>query len=413
MIRIVFVSNYINHHQIPFCEAMINKLGSEGEFTFIQTEKMEADRQQMGWGTELPSYVRETYKSPEEENACRKLIEESEVVIFGGCEDESYISPRLETARHSTDPDHGRKFLTLRMTERVYRSGQWKFVTPRGLIKKNRDHTRYNKLPVYLLCIGGYTASDFSLFGAYKNKMLKWGYFPVFKEYEAENLLDGKGFEDNGKKIPLILWAGRMLDLKHPELAVETAKYLKDKQIDFRMEIVGDGPEKENVKRLFSEYGLDDKVTLSGFKKPAEIRKLMEKADVFLFTSDRGEGWGAVLNESMNSCCVAVADSMIGAVPFLLTDGYNGFVYNSRKKNELFEKTERVVTDDGLRRRIAKHAYASIKDLWNAEVAAERLLKTITAIRDGKSLPEYEAGPCSTEKPMAEKKISRTAAGAK
>ena len=32
----------------------------------------------------------------------------------------------------------------------------------------------------------------------------------------------------------------------------------------------------------------------------------MEKADIFLFTSDRREGWGAVANEAMNSACALV-----------------------------------------------------------------------------------------------------------
>ena len=411
MMRITFVSNYINHHQIPFCEAMIEMLGNEGTFTFVQTEEMESDRKDMGWGSDLPAYVRRSYISPEERAACMRLIDDSEVVIFGGCEDESVISERLEKARLSKDPGYARTHLTIRYSERVYKSGQWKFITPRGLIKKNRDHTRYNRIPVYLLCSGGYVASDFNLFGAYKNKMLKWGYFPRYMEYDPEKLLDEKGKAQGGKKIPCILWTGRMLDWKHPELAIETAKYLKDKDIEFSMDVVGDGPEKENVLRLVKEYGLEENVTVSGFKKPSEVRRMMEKADIYLFTSDRGEGWGAVLNESMNSCCAVVADSMIGAVPFLLTDGYNGSVYESGNKEKLFEKAAELAKDENLRRSMALRANETIRDEWNAEVAAKRLLEVIVSIREGKDLPEYKTGPCSREIPMAERKISKRAAG--
>ena len=45
---IIFVSNYINHHQIPFSEACYRELG-EG-YRFIQTEPMEEERVAMGWG---------------------------------------------------------------------------------------------------------------------------------------------------------------------------------------------------------------------------------------------------------------------------------------------------------------------------------------------------------------------------
>ena len=38
-LSVVFVSNYINHHQIPFCNAMYGLL--EGSFTFVLTEPMD------------------------------------------------------------------------------------------------------------------------------------------------------------------------------------------------------------------------------------------------------------------------------------------------------------------------------------------------------------------------------------
>lgn len=43
-----FVSNYINHHQIPLCDALYERLGRG--FAFIQTMPMEAERVEMGWG---------------------------------------------------------------------------------------------------------------------------------------------------------------------------------------------------------------------------------------------------------------------------------------------------------------------------------------------------------------------------
>ena len=58
--NVTFVSNYINHHQIPFCEAMVKSLG-EGNFTFLQTMRMEKERLDMGWedlSEDLPYVVR-------------------------------------------------------------------------------------------------------------------------------------------------------------------------------------------------------------------------------------------------------------------------------------------------------------------------------------------------------------------
>lgn len=44
---VVFAANYINHHQIPFCEALLEQIG-EG-FTFVQLQEMEEERRLMGW----------------------------------------------------------------------------------------------------------------------------------------------------------------------------------------------------------------------------------------------------------------------------------------------------------------------------------------------------------------------------
>ena len=71
--KFVFVSNYLNHHQIPFCNAMYELLG--GDFAFVQTEPMEEERVKMGWSKDIQApYLRLYYH---EEEACRRLIAEA------------------------------------------------------------------------------------------------------------------------------------------------------------------------------------------------------------------------------------------------------------------------------------------------------------------------------------------------
>lgn len=381
--KVVFVSNYINHHQIPFCSAMqrlLQENSARGEFVFVQTEPMEEQRVRMGWDASgRPDYVRCSYQEPE---ACRQLILQADVVLFGGTDDESYIRERLEQGKP-----------VVRISERLYKTGRWKAVSPRGLRKKYIDHTRYRRAPVYLLCAGAYVASDFYLVRAYPGKMFRWGYFPETRHYDMGELLAGKGWEAG--KCPYILWAARMIDWKHPELAVETARYLKERQLDFRMDIIGDGELRPLVEELADKYDLRDRVSLLGYQKPEDVRSYMEKADIFLFTSDRQEGWGAVANEAMNSGCAVVADHMIGAVPFLLENGRNGLVYRDKSPEQLFALTERLVCDRQLTRRLGEEAYRTITGLWNAEQAAGSLRKLLEDIAAGKEPEPAAQGPCS------------------
>ena len=80
---------------------------------------------------------------------------------------------------------------------------------------------------------------------------------------------------------------------------------------------------------MIRSKGVEDCVEMLGAMSPDEVRAYMERADVFLFTSDFNEGWGAVLNESMNSGCAVVASHAIGSVPFLIKDGVNGLIYEN------------------------------------------------------------------------------------
>lgn len=139
------------------------------------------------------------------------------------------------------------------------------------------------------------------------------------------------------------------------------------------MDIIGGGAMEEQVKALRVEYGLEEEVRLLGFMTPARVREYMEKADIFLFTSDRREGWGAVANEAMNSGCALIADHMIGAVPYLVKDGESGLIYRDGDRSELFSLAEKLVRDRKLCAALGRNAYRTITETWNAENAAKSL----------------------------------------
>ena len=397
MPKMIMVSNYINHHQIPFCNAMYKLLG--GAFAFCQTEPMEEERIRMGWEKQedLP-YLILYQENPEK---YRKWIDTCQVVFFGGTDEESYIQYRLKSKKP-----------VIRYSERIYKEGQWKAVSPRGLLRKYLDHTRYRKDNVYMLCSGGYVASDFSIVKAYPEKMLRWGYFPQTKEYDIEVLMAEK-------KQGHILWAARFIDWKHPELPLKTAKYLKEKGLDFHMDIIGGGTLAETVSELLEKYELKNYVTLCGFKTPDEVRSYMENADIFLLTSDRKEGWGAVVNEAMNSGCTVIANHMIGAVPFLIRHEENGLIYEDGKEQQLFELTEKMLRKREICCNLGRNAYRTIIEEWNAENAAERIcglckrlgflqredIPGIAAANWEMAVKLPEKGPCSKAPIISERKM--------
>lgn len=378
--KLTFVSNYINHHQIPLADRLYEELGEN--YHFIQTMPMETERVAMGWGVDAARipYIKLFY---EEESACRQLIMESDIVVFGGVEDETYIEERLRMGKP-----------VIRYSERIYREGQWKAVSPRGLRKKYHDHIRYRKAPVYLLCAGAYVASDFALIKAYPGKKYCFGYFPKFKEQNMEQLMERKRERREKTGKVRLLFAARFLPLKHPEYPVHLAAALKAEGIAFELFMIGDGEEKNAILSEINNMGLEKEIRLLGFLSPEEVRKQMEEADIFLFTSDYREGWGAVVNEAMNSGCALIAGHGIGAVPYLLKDGENGCVYRTGDEKEFIRAGKKLVKDREKTEQFGRDSYRRIQGEWNEKAAAERLLGLCRGILSGKITPPL-SGPCS------------------
>ncbi len=379
------MSNYINHHQMPVSREL-NRLCREqgGSYVFVQTEPMEQERVDMGWGEENlkeGDFVRSYW---EDENGCQRMIEEADAVIFGGCEDERYIEARLEAGKP-----------VWRYSEPLYKTGRYKFVSPRGLRKKYHDHTRYRKKRVYLLCAGAYVAGDFRLVGAYGGKRFRYGYFPAFRQRDPKKLMAGKDQASQGQLR--LLWAARMIDWKHPETALQVAAGLREQGIGFRLDMIGGGALAPEMQERARALGLEGQVAFLGYRSPEETRDYMEKAHIFLATSDRQEGWGAVVNEAMNSGCALIAGKGMGAAPYLVRHGENGYLYDHKNPRQAVELAGKLAKDAAQRRRLGSAAYETVRTLWNSQVAAQRLYACIAAEIAGQELPEYEEGPLSRD----------------
>ncbi len=372
--KITFISNYINHHQIPFSDALYQMIGSG--YHFIQTEPMEEERRQMGWDVEI-SEIPYVSVLREDEKHCKQLLLESDILLVGWMDREDLIKERMLSEK-----------LTIRISERLYREGQWKAVSPRGLWKKYQDHTRFRKDPVYLLCAGGYVPSDFAIIHAYKNKMFRFGYFPETMHYSSEEL---EQMKPKGETIHLV-WAGRFLPLKHPEFVPRLAIELNKSGFNYHIHFIGNGEMYDKIHEEICEHHLEDKVTLYGFLKPNEVRRIMEKSHIHLFTSNYLEGWGAVINEAMNSACAVVVNSEVGAAPFLIQHGKNGLIYKEGSYDD-FEKQVLFLFDHPSERiALGLQAYKTIVTAWNAEYAAEQLMRFYRNWQKGQVRPPKE-GP--------------------
>lgn len=378
--RVTFFSNFLNHHQLPFCQAMMSLVGAEN-FMFVATEAIPQERLDMGYTDMDQTYpaVLRAYDGDEYVAKAIALALKNDVIITGSAP-EMYTKMRIKEGK-----------LTFRYSERLFKKDYRSLLSPRAWFYAYQNHLKHRNAPLYMLCASAFTAADYAKYGAYKGKTYKWGYFPEVKQQDMDALFARKC----AKNRPSILWVGRLIGWKHPDASIRLAERLKKEGYAFDLKIIGNGELSKSLKRMIDKKGLQDCVQMLGAMSPQEVRSHMEEADIFLFTSDFNEGWGAVLNESMNSGCAVVASHAIGSVPFLIEDRKNGMIYQNGNQKSLYACVKQLLDNPQYREEMGVKAYHTLADTWNAEVAAKRLLQLVEHLKSGKSGSPFNEGPCS------------------
>ncbi|MBQ2988592.1 MAG: glycosyltransferase [Clostridia bacterium] len=370
---VVFLSNYFNHHQKYFSDAMYKLIGDG--YTFMETSEMREERRQLGYGIDtLPPYVKRLYNDSEHFFQCLSLINEADVVIVGSAP-EKFLRYRKK-----------RNQLMFRYQERMFKQ-KLSFIQK---LKRTMAYRLYNSKgkEIYLLCASAYAAADYGKIGLFRDRTYKWGYFPDFKEYDVDSLL--------AKKVKnKILWCGRFIDWKHPEYAIYVANRLKNEGYDFSIDFIGTGLLEEELKREVEKLGLEKEITFLGAMKPEQVRLYMETSAIFMFTSNFEEGWGAVLNEAMNGGCAVIASHAAGSTPFLMKHRENGLIFENENENDLYCNVKYILDHPEEQKRLGVNAYKTIAENWNPSVAAERFLALAESIRTNSQCDLFSEGPCS------------------
>ena len=85
--RITYVSNFMNHHQLPFSQGILSQ--SDVNYIFIALEPIPQERLDMGYEDMNHKYpfVLCAYDSAEKMTEAEMLIDNADVAIYGSCPD--------------------------------------------------------------------------------------------------------------------------------------------------------------------------------------------------------------------------------------------------------------------------------------------------------------------------------------
>lgn len=387
---VVFYTNFINHHQVPLADEFYHILGDD--YKMVTFEPLPESFRLKGYADySYKPYLIEAFRSDEYMERAHQLSVTSDVVILGAAP-ECLIHERLRINK-----------ITFRYGERLFKKIDRRFLRLSYWKGLCNEHTQYRNKPLFMLAASAYMKSDVTKLFAYPNKVFKWGYFTKASDIDIHKVLESKR---NIDKIR-ILWCGSIAQVKRPDLIVQLAYMLKKENINFNIDMVGEASGWSGlIQDMIVDLDVADCVSMLGSFPNEQVLRMMQEYHIFAFTSDRGEGWGVVLNEAMGNGCTVVASNRIGAAPFLIKNRINGLLFESGNVQSLYEQILALIDDREFRESLAIQAYHTISEDWSPRKAAENFIRLAEGIVLN-SIPEIEDGPCSKALTINHKKLLR------
>lgn len=183
-----------------------------------------------------------------------------------------------------------------------------------------------------------------------------------------------RGAETNPVRI---LFVGRLADGKGLFDLLDAVARL---DADVTLEIVGDGPLADDLAAAVRRRGLDDIVTLHGYR--SDVERVMAGADVFALPSYR-EGTPRVVTEARAAGLPVVATDIAG-LPEMVRDGETGFLVEPGAVDALRDRLARLVQSPELRRRMGERARDGLAK-FERETAAEAYRELYRSVLDSPS----------------------------
>lgn len=172
----------------------------------------------------------------------------------------------------------------------------------------------------------------------------------------AEEKIEHPWFNDD---IPLLLFVGRLASYKGLHHLFKAISKVRG-TVKLRCVLIGEGEEKNNLRKMTEEFGITEDVLFLG--KQQNPFKFMKKAAIFVLPS-LTEGLPYVLVEALACGCPVIAtDSPGGGPAEILKNGEYGLLIPPGDEEALSEAIIRLLQDNGLRNRFAGTAVERAKD---------------------------------------------------
>ena len=155
-----------------------------------------------------------------------------------------------------------------------------------------------------------------------------------------------------------LLCVGRLSSAKAQVLLVQACAALRDEGLDFRLTLVGDGPDRGRIEQTIQKLNLGAHIQLTGSLNQVAVRAQFARADGFVLPS-LAEGIPVVLMEAMSSGVPCISTPVNG-IPELIQHERTGLLATPGDIDSLTTQLRRLILEPALRRSLAQAAHVKV-----------------------------------------------------
>lgn len=168
----------------------------------------------------------------------------------------------------------------------------------------------------------------------------------------------------------IITFMGRLIDGKGVADLLNAAKNIKE---NFKIFIVGDGPQAEALKRLAKKSDMEKKIVFFGHQTFENTIGILKISDI-LVNPSYTEGLPTTVIEAA-LCKKAIIATNVGGTPEIISENNDGFIIEPKNVALLKEKLEILIKDKKIRVEFGNNAFEKVKDKFDWNKSIEQYLK--------------------------------------
>lgn len=198
----------------------------------------------------------------------------------------------------------------------------------------------------------------------------------IYNAFDSNNLPQNTGEknQDFNKKEFTIISAGRFVPWKGFDLLIKIIPDLLKENHNFRLVILGSGPQEQKLKNLAAEESLEKTVSIITPENKNEFYQYLQQADIFVLNSSY-EGFSHQLLEYFYFEKPVIATA-IGGNKELIESGKNGILVNFGDTDALKESIIKVWQDKKMKEELAREAKKTLTN-FNQEKMVKETLKVL------------------------------------